>query len=171
LKTTLQRREDQAALLALYQHLVELEPDHAPWFMELAAAQLALDDVEAARSSLLLVAQDPQVRASRSLGRGPRPRGGPRGPPLADRLGQGDQVVRRYGLALGWVETHDVPAPRGRQAGPVVGTQVIGVRLGEGGQRPQHRRLLGVDVGQGHHSATVTRGPGALSRDRHDTTL
>jgi clan AA aspartic protease (TIGR02281 family) len=63
LKTTLQRREDQAALLALYQHLVELEPDHAPWFMELAAAQLALDDREAARRTLLLVAQDPDVGA------------------------------------------------------------------------------------------------------------
>ena len=61
LKKTLQRSEDQAALLALYQHLVALEPDHAPWFMELAAAQLALDDREAARRTLLLVAQDPDV--------------------------------------------------------------------------------------------------------------
>jgi len=60
---SLQRNDDQTALLGLYQHLVELEPDHAPWFMELAAAQLALDDVEAARSSLLLVAQDPGVGA------------------------------------------------------------------------------------------------------------
>jgi clan AA aspartic protease (TIGR02281 family) len=61
LKQTLQRNDDQHALLALYQHLVELEPDHAPWFMELAAAQLALDDKEAARNTLLLVAQDPDV--------------------------------------------------------------------------------------------------------------
>ncbi len=63
LTKSLQRDDDQTALLALYQHLVELEPDHAPWFMELAAAQLALDDREAARSSLLLVAQDPGVGA------------------------------------------------------------------------------------------------------------
>jgi clan AA aspartic protease (TIGR02281 family) len=61
LKKTLQRNDDQDALLALYQHLVELEPDHAPWFMELAATQLALDDREAARRTLLLVAQDPDV--------------------------------------------------------------------------------------------------------------
>lgn len=57
----LKRNDDQYALLALYQHLIALEPDHAPWFMELAAAQLALDDKQAARRSLLLVAQDPDV--------------------------------------------------------------------------------------------------------------
>jgi len=63
LKETLQRNDDRNALLALYQHLVELEPDHAPWFIELAAAQLALDDKDAARRTLLLVAQDPAVGA------------------------------------------------------------------------------------------------------------
>ena len=57
----LKRNDDQYALLALYQRLIALEPDHAPWFMELAAAQLALDDKQAARRSLLLVAQDPDV--------------------------------------------------------------------------------------------------------------
>jgi len=58
---SLKRNHDDSALLALYQHLIQLEPDHAPWFMGLAAAQLALDDKEAARRSLLLVAQDPDV--------------------------------------------------------------------------------------------------------------
>jgi clan AA aspartic protease (TIGR02281 family) len=61
LTQTLQHNDDQSALLALYQHLVQLEPDHAPWFMRLAAAQLALDNREAARRSLLLVSQDPDV--------------------------------------------------------------------------------------------------------------
>ncbi len=57
----LKRNDDQYALLSLYQRLIALEPDHAPWFMGLAAVQLALDDKQAARRSLLLVAQDPDV--------------------------------------------------------------------------------------------------------------
>ena len=63
LAQSLKRNDDQNALLALYQHLVQLEPDYAPWFMGLAATQLALDDKEAARRSLLLVSQDPDVGA------------------------------------------------------------------------------------------------------------
>jgi clan AA aspartic protease (TIGR02281 family) len=63
LTQSLKRNDDQNALLALYQHLIQLEPDHAPYFMGLAAAQLALDDKEAARRSLLLVSQDPDVGA------------------------------------------------------------------------------------------------------------
>lgn len=57
----MKRSEDHAALLLLYQHLVQLEPDYAPYFMGLADTQLALDDMEAARRSLLLIAQDPTV--------------------------------------------------------------------------------------------------------------
>jgi clan AA aspartic protease (TIGR02281 family) len=63
LAQSLKRSNDHNALLALYQHLTQLEPDHAPWFMGLAAAQLALEDNEAARRSLLLVSQDPDVGA------------------------------------------------------------------------------------------------------------
>ena len=63
LTQSLQRKDDQSALLALYQHLTQLEPDHAPWFMGLATTQLALDDKQAARRSLLLVSQDPDVGA------------------------------------------------------------------------------------------------------------
>jgi clan AA aspartic protease (TIGR02281 family) len=63
LTRALKRNDDQSALLALYQQLIQLEPDHAPWFMGLASTQLALDDEEAARRSLLLVAQDPDVGA------------------------------------------------------------------------------------------------------------
>jgi len=58
---SLKRNADQDALLSLYQHLTQLEPDHAPWFMGLAETQLALDDPEAARRSFLLVSQDPDV--------------------------------------------------------------------------------------------------------------
>jgi len=63
LAPSLERNDDQYALLALYQQLTELEPDHAPWFIGLATAQLALEDREAARRSLLLVSQDPDVGA------------------------------------------------------------------------------------------------------------
>ena len=59
----LKQNDDRNALLALYQHLIQLEPDYAPYFMGLAAMQLALDDKEAARRSLLLVSQDPDVGA------------------------------------------------------------------------------------------------------------
>ena len=60
---SLKRNNDKNALLALHQHLTQLEPDHAPWFIGLAAAQLALDDQEAARRSLRLVSQDADVGA------------------------------------------------------------------------------------------------------------
>jgi clan AA aspartic protease (TIGR02281 family) len=59
----LKRNDDQNALLALYQHLIQMEPDRAFWFVGLATTQLALDDREGARRSLLLVAQDPDVGA------------------------------------------------------------------------------------------------------------
>ena len=61
--TSLKANNDQNALLALYQQLTQLEPDYAPWFIGLAASQLALEDKDAARRSLLLVLQDPDVGA------------------------------------------------------------------------------------------------------------
>jgi len=63
LTRSLKRDNNQNAMLALYQQLTLLEPDHARWFMGLAATQLALEDKEAARRSLLLVAEDPDVGA------------------------------------------------------------------------------------------------------------
>ena len=63
LARSLELNNDQNTLLALYQQLTQLEPDYAPWFIGLAATQLALDDQEAARRSLVLVAQDPDVGA------------------------------------------------------------------------------------------------------------
>ena len=63
LASSLKGNNEQNTLLVLYQHLTQLEPDHAPWFIGLASAQLALDDKEAARRSLLLVSQDPDVGA------------------------------------------------------------------------------------------------------------
>ena len=67
----LNQRGDSTGLLELYQDLTRLEPSYAPYFIGLATAQLALDDNDAARQSLLLVAQDPEVgaRALELLGR------------------------------------------------------------------------------------------------------
>lgn len=59
----LQKSGDSSGLLELYQNLTQFEPSYAPYFIGLAMAQLALEDNEAARQSLLLVAQDPQVGA------------------------------------------------------------------------------------------------------------
>jgi len=57
----LQSAGDHGGLLELYQHLTQLEPGYARYFIGLADAQLALDDSEAAFRSLQLVAQDPEV--------------------------------------------------------------------------------------------------------------
>jgi clan AA aspartic protease (TIGR02281 family) len=61
--SSLKHNNDQNALLTLYQHLTQLEPGYAPWFIGLAASQLALDDKEAARRSLLLISEDTDVGA------------------------------------------------------------------------------------------------------------
>jgi clan AA aspartic protease (TIGR02281 family) len=59
----LEQGGDTSGLLDLYQDLTQLEPSHAPYFIGLATAQLALADNDGARQSLLLVAQDPEVGA------------------------------------------------------------------------------------------------------------
>lgn len=61
LTQSLERNNNNDALLVLYQHLIQLEPDYARYFIGLASIQLALDDKEAARRSLLLVSQDSEV--------------------------------------------------------------------------------------------------------------
>jgi clan AA aspartic protease (TIGR02281 family) len=55
--------EDQntAGLLQLFQHVTQLEPDYAAYFIELAIVQLALEDRDAAQRSLSLVINDPDV--------------------------------------------------------------------------------------------------------------
>jgi clan AA aspartic protease (TIGR02281 family) len=55
------KKADDEGLLSLFQNLTQLEPDHAAWFIELALAQLALADRDAAQRSLVLVMHDPDV--------------------------------------------------------------------------------------------------------------
>ena len=52
---------DHSGLLELYQHLTQVEPSYAPHFIGLASAQLALNDTNNARRSLMLVVHDPDV--------------------------------------------------------------------------------------------------------------
>jgi clan AA aspartic protease (TIGR02281 family) len=57
----LAERDDRQALLELYQRITQLEPDYAPYFINLARAQIALENYEGARQSLNLVIYDPRV--------------------------------------------------------------------------------------------------------------
>jgi clan AA aspartic protease (TIGR02281 family) len=52
---------DTNGLLELFQNLTQQEPDYAAYFVELAIAQLALDDQQAAQRSLELVMYDADV--------------------------------------------------------------------------------------------------------------
>lgn len=66
---TLAREKDPAALAELYSYLVQLEPQHSPYFLGLAEAQMALDDLDGARQSLGLITHDAAVgqQATRML--------------------------------------------------------------------------------------------------------
>lgn len=57
----LRKSEDTNGLLDLFQNLTQQEADYAAYFVELASAQLALDDQQAARRSLELVMYDADV--------------------------------------------------------------------------------------------------------------
>ena len=61
LDSLLKAGSDQYALLTLYQYLTQVEPQFAPWFIGLAAAQLSVNDEQAASRSLSLVLDDPDV--------------------------------------------------------------------------------------------------------------
>lgn len=87
---------------------------------------------------------------------------------LADRVGECEQVVLA-GLrvdGLGRQPQH-LPAPRGREAFAVEVTEVVGVRLGVRRQRPEHRGLVGVHIGQRRHRGTVACGAGTTPGQTH----
>lgn len=58
---SLQQSDNKDALLELYKHLTRLEPDFAPYFLNLATEQLAHNDTSGARRSLSLVTHDTNV--------------------------------------------------------------------------------------------------------------
>src|SRR5450759_3587355 len=91
---------------------------------------------------------------------------------LAHSIGQRQQVVRcGAGVHVLRQEPDDIPAPRHGQTLGVNHTQVIGVRLGVGSQRPKDGRLIGVDVGQCCHGTTRAGSSGTLTRQTHAWTL
>lgn len=59
----LESSDEQQARLALYEYLVQVEPDHSPYFIALARSQLDQSRLEEARQSLSLVESDPRVSA------------------------------------------------------------------------------------------------------------
>src|SRR5690242_14793982 len=103
-------------------------------------------------------------RAARSAGR----RGGRRAGGLSDRVGQRLEIVgadrRRTGLA---VEPHDLPATRGGELRRVVLAQVVGVRLGVGGERADDGGRVGVDVGERGDGGATARGARASAQRAH----
>ena len=119
-----------------------------------------------------LSAQHPQMPAPGDLGaeRLDRLRGHDHTRPtrLSDGVRQGDQVVGAGsgGDELGCQPDH-LPAPRGGQPSGVLPAQVVRVRLGELGQRPQDGGRVGVDVGQGGDSRTPAGAARALPTGPH----
>ena len=57
----LENTDEQQTRLALYEYLVQVEPDHSPYFIALARAQLSQNRLDEARQSLFLVESDPLV--------------------------------------------------------------------------------------------------------------
>jgi len=57
----LQNTDEQQNRLALYEYLVQVEPDHSPYFIALARTQLIQNRLNEARQSLFLVQSDPRV--------------------------------------------------------------------------------------------------------------
>jgi len=57
----LQNTDEQQTRLVLYEYLVQVEPDHSPYFIALARTQLSQNRLDEARQSLFLVESDPRV--------------------------------------------------------------------------------------------------------------
>ena len=121
-------------------------------------------------------AQDAQVTAAHLAGnhrRGRvdrvwRGRAGATG--FTDRIGESEQVVGgrlRFGV-LGRESDH-LPATGGGEAGGVLTTQVVGVRLGVRRQGAQNGRAVRVDVRQGGDRRTAARRLGAPAGQVHSS--
>ncbi len=69
---------------------------------------------------------------------------------LADRIYKGGELIaaRSPRTAL-HVQAHKLPSQRSREAGRVVRTEVVAVRLRIGCQRAKHRGGIGIYIGQG----------------------
>jgi hypothetical protein len=71
---------------------------------------------------------------------------------IADRIGQGQEVIRsRLLRSGGHGQAQNLPAPRDREGIGVLLAQIVTVGLGVGGQRPKDRGGIRVDVRQGSY--------------------
>jgi hypothetical protein len=74
---------------------------------------------------------------------------------VADGIGQGLEIIGvRDGRRVGTVVSHDLPPAGNRQANRVLFAEVIGVRLGEAGERADDRGRVGIHVGEGRNRRT-----------------
>jgi hypothetical protein len=81
---------------------------------------------------------------------------------FADGLGESDQVVGGGGWGCEVaVVADELPASGGGEAACVRLAQVVGVRLGEGGEGTHYGRGIAVDVGQRGDRLSGTAVPGA----------
>lgn len=86
-----------------------------------------------------------------------RGRGGPGG--FAHGVGKREQIILGGSTVDAQGEPDDLPPAWCRQPLGMLVTEVVGVRFGIGGQRTEHRRLIGVDIGERGHRAPLARGP------------
>jgi hypothetical protein len=84
-------------------------------------------------------------------------RGGPGG--FAHGVGKREQIILRGASVDAQGEPDDLPPAGRRQPLGMLVTEVVGVRFGIGGQRTEHRRLIGVYIGERGHRAPLARGP------------
>ena len=90
---------------------------------------------------------------------------------LADRVGQREQVVGGRSVLVVRGQSQHLPAPRRREPLTVHVAQVVGVRLGVGRERTDHRGHVGVDVGEGGRGRTTTGGARTTTEETHARTL
>ena len=91
---------------------------------------------------------------------------------LADRVGQRLEVVaggQQRPRVRG--EPQDLPAAGGGEPAAVLLAEVVAVRLGVRRQRAEHRRRVGVHIGERGHGRTPTGGPRTASDQAHVRTL
>lgn len=84
-------------------------------------------------------------------------------------VGQGFEVVAAGARRAGPVgQADDVPAARGGQALRVLGTQVVAVGFGVGGERAENCGRIGVDVRQCRDGRAAARGARTATYKAHD---
>ena len=77
---------------------------------------------------------------------------GRQGSGIADRVGQGKEVIRsRLLRSGGHGQAQNLPAPRDGEGISVLLAQIVTMGLGVGGQRSKDRRGIRVDVRQGSY--------------------